>query len=154
VGIVWSSGEWDRSRSIPFSSFLSLLTADPEIEFWSLQGGSASSDAKALFDTGKMRDSAICGDGILPLASVIANLDLVITVDTLAAHLAGALAKPAWVLLQHVADWRWMLSTDRSPWYSSLRLFRQPVQGDWNGLLEIVSAELAALSRATDTLIA
>jgi ADP-heptose:LPS heptosyltransferase len=62
---------------------------------------------------------------------VISQLDLVITVDTLAAHLAGAMGVPAWVMLQYAADWRWMTGRSDSPWYPSLRLFRQPTPGDW-----------------------
>ncbi len=95
-----------------------------------------------------MRDAtAICGDGLLTLAATIANLDLVITVDTLAAHLAGALGKPAWVMLQHAADWRWMTARDDSPWYPSLRLFRQQRPGDWKSVVEAVRDALEAFVR-------
>jgi ADP-heptose:LPS heptosyltransferase len=73
---------------------------------------------------------------------MISELDLVITVDTLAAHLAGALGTPAWVLLQHAADWRWMHQREDSPWYPSLRLFRQPEPGDWRAVVQQVKAEL------------
>ena len=78
------------------------------------------------------------------LAAVISQLDMVITVDTLAAHLAGALGKPAWVMLQHAADWRWMHGRSDSPWYPSLRLWRQPAPGDWSGMMEQVCMELEA----------
>jgi ADP-heptose:LPS heptosyltransferase len=64
-------------------------------------------------------------------AALMDSLDLIITVDTAAAHLAGALGKPAWVLLKHVPDWRWLLERTDSPWYPTLRLFRQPNLGDW-----------------------
>ena len=69
------------------------------------------------------------------LAEFILHLDLVITVDTLAAHLAGALGVPCWVLLQHAADWRWMHAREDSPWYPTLRLFRQPIAGDWTSVI-------------------
>ena len=76
-------------------------------------------------------------------AALIANLDLVVTVDTSVAHLAGALGKPVWILLPHAPDWRWQLGRDDSPWYRSARLFRQATAGDWFGPLNRVAAELA-----------
>ena len=82
------------------------------------------------------------GDGILALAAVIRHMDLIITVDTLAAHLAGALGVPCWLLLQQRADWRWMCGREDSPWYPSLRLMRQRVPGGWAGLLAEVREEL------------
>jgi ADP-heptose:LPS heptosyltransferase len=73
----------------------------------------------------------LCDGGLVPLAAIISQLDLVLTVDTLAAHLAGAMNIPVWVMLQHEADWRWMIGRDDSPWYPSMRLFRQLRQGAW-----------------------
>jgi ADP-heptose:LPS heptosyltransferase len=75
-------------------------------------------------------------------AAMLANLDLIITVDTAVAHLAGALARPAWVLLPYMPDWRWMLDRADSPWYPSLRLFRQKMRGDWAEVMERVKREL------------
>jgi 2-polyprenyl-6-hydroxyphenyl methylase/3-demethylubiquinone-9 3-methyltransferase len=79
-------------------------------------------------------------------AAVLANLDVVITVDTSVAHLAGAMGKPVWVLLPFSPDWRWMLERSDSPWYPSMRLFRQTEPGAWGAVLEQVAAELAALA--------
>jgi ADP-heptose:LPS heptosyltransferase len=80
------------------------------------------------------------------LAATISRLDLVITVDTLAAHLAGALGVPAWVMLRHEADWRWMHDRGDSPWYPSLRLFRQPAPGDWASAIDDVRRALRSLT--------
>lgn len=90
----------------------------------------------------RLRDGAEFGIGLLNLAAIICNLDLVITVDTLAAHLAGALGKPAWVLLNYAADWRWMTDRRDSPWYPSIRLFRQPSPGNWDTVINVVQQEL------------
>ncbi len=138
IGLVWAGGDWNPARSIPLALADPLLSL-PGVELWSLQGGAAAEEAKGTL----MRDAtAICGAGQLALAGTIANLDLVITVDTLAAHLAGAMGKPVWVMLQAAADWRWMNKRTDSPWYPSMQLFRQPAQGDWEGLVSVVAAAL------------
>lgn len=141
VGVVWAAGDWNPSRSIPFSIFREILSST-DCEFWSLQGGAAQSDWDVLPFSSQLRDSAYLGPGLMTLACVISQLDLVITVDTLAAHLAGAMGIPAWLLLQHAADWRWMAHGNTSPWYPSLHLFRQPVSGDWQSLIQQVREEL------------
>jgi hypothetical protein len=141
VGIIWAAGDWNMARSLPFDLLLPLLRRS-SCEFWNLQGGRSRGEWKRAFGAPHLRDAAGCGEGILPLAAMIAQLDLVITVDTLAAHLAGALGKPAWLLLQHAADWRWMVQRSDSPWYRSLRLFRQPAQGDWETVVHTVAEEL------------
>jgi hypothetical protein len=132
AGVVWSSGEWNLTRSIPLAD-LRPLFEDPAVTFWNLQGGEVRNQWRELGSALNLRDTpALCADaGLVPLAAIISRLDLVITVDTLAAHLAGALGRPTWLLLQHAADWRWMHARDDSPWYPSLRIFRQPRQGDW-----------------------
>ena len=79
-------------------------------------------------------------------AGLIENLDLVITVDTAVAHLAGALGKQAWVLVPFLPDWRWMLHREDSPWYSSVRLFRQPAFRDWETPIRKLVQELSALA--------
>jgi ADP-heptose:LPS heptosyltransferase len=126
---------------LPFEFLAGLLTRK-DCQFWNLQGGPSRARWQTLASP-QLKDSPLLSDaGLVPLASVIAQLDLVITVDTLAAHLAGALNVPCWLLLQHAADWRWMIDRADSPWYPSLRLFRQPVAGDWHGVIDRVSQEL------------
>ncbi len=134
IGLVWAAGEWNPERSIPLAALNPLLQMEG-LEFWNLQGGPAAAEAGPT----SMRNAGeLCGDGLLALAATIANLDLVITVDTLAAHLAGALGTPAWVLLQQAADWRWMHARDDSPWYPQTRLFRQCRQSEWKPVVDAV----------------
>ena len=137
VGIVWSCGEWNLSRSVPFEHLRSLLNQSG-CEFWNLQGGEVRGEAG-----GRLCDAPeICDGDLLGLAGVISQMDLVITADTLAAHLAGAMNVPAWIMLQHAADWRWMTDRNDSPWYSSVRLFRQPKRDDWASVVTNVGRAL------------
>jgi hypothetical protein len=144
VGAVWSSGEWDPSRSMPFES-LKQIVSNTGFTFWNLQGGKVRQQWSSLAGATNVFDAtAFCADsGILPLAAFIAQLDLVITVDTLVAHLAGALGRPVWLMLQQAADWRWMANRDDSPWYPSMRIFRQAKQGDWASVANQVRHSLA-----------
>jgi ADP-heptose:LPS heptosyltransferase len=137
VGIVWSSGEWNPSRNVPFSLFRSLLE-EPQCEFWNLQGGAARTDCTHT----SVHCPERCVNSLLNLAALIAQLDLIITPDTLAAHLAGATGTPAFLLLQHAADWRWLHDRSDSPWYSTLRLFRQPRPNDWISVIHAVHTAL------------
>jgi hypothetical protein len=143
IGVVSSCGEWNPQRSPPARLLESLFDLEG-FELWNLEG----SDSPAAPHAGRMQDAlTICGDGLVALAATIANLDLILTVDTLAAHLAGALGKPAWVMLQHAADWRWMMGRDDSPWYPGMRLFRQPRPGDWESVIHSVIAALEVYER-------
>ena len=149
VGLVWSAGQWNPSRSIPFEALRSLLNVSG-VEFWSLQGDSARHDWRTLESGALRRDVYEVGDGILSLAAVIERMDLVITVDTLAAHLAGALGVPCWVLLHCRADWRWMCRRQDSPWYPSVRLWRQDEAEKWGAVLGQVRAALQAWARCSN----
>lgn len=141
VGVVWAAGDWNPQRSLPFH-FLKRLLSGSDCEFWSLQGGAAAAEWMGLPRSETFRDGSEFGEGLLSLAALVHTLDLVITVDTLAAHLAGAMGKPTWLLLNHAADWRWMVNRDDSPWYPSVRLFRQPSLGDWESVIDDVQEEL------------
>lgn len=141
VGIVWATGGWNPLRSIPLHCLRRLLNVSG-CELWNLQGGTARQTWRAIPNCPTLRDASVCGEGLLPFAAVVAQLDLVITVDTLAAHLAGALGVPAWLMLQYAADWRWMTERNDSPWYPSLRLFRQPFPDDWTSVVRNIEAEL------------
>ena len=134
IGLVTSAGSWNPSRTLP-AELLAPLIAAPGLDLWSL-------DHKPSLGLRSAMEA--CGDGIFPLAAAIASLDLVITVDTLAAHLAGALGKPCWLLLKHDTDWRWMHARADSPWYPTLRLFRQPQPDDWTSVIRTVCETLEA----------
>ena len=140
VGVVWAAGGWNPERSIDISLLRPVLLTKG-CEFWSLQGGAAQQGWSRLSVPG-LRDAADCGDGMMALAATIAHLDLVLTVDTLAVHLAGSMGIPAWVMLQHAGDWRWMVDRSDSPWYPSLRLFRQAAPGDWASVIRSVQHAL------------
>lgn len=149
VGLVWSAGQWNQTRNLPFHLLAQLLD-NAEVEFWNLQGVDSRDEEPYTHQSG-LREIMEYRDSILALAAAISQLDLVITVDTLAAHLAGALGVPAWVLLQFAADWRWMTGTTESPWYPSLRLFRQARQNDWQFVIDDVGRALQAWSRSRDS---
>lgn len=142
VGICWQGNpkqERDYVRSCPAECF-SVLREVPGVQLVSLQ-----------FGVGEIHTPA----GILPLgadlldfadtAGLIENLDLVITVDTAVAHLAGALGKPVWTLLANSADWRWFQEREDSPWYPTMRLFRQQGWGNWNSVFRMVTQALSEL---------
>jgi len=142
IGLVWSGSTThrnDRQRSIRLARLLPLLDAD--VEFISLQKECRAEDLELMRRDGRIRDVAGDLGDFADTAALLAELDLLITVDTSVAHLAGALGCPTWLLLPFAPDYRWLLGRADSPWYPSLRLFRQPALGDW----ESVVRELAAL---------
>jgi hypothetical protein len=134
VGLVWTAGEWNPERSLPFASLRPLL-AVVGCEFWNLGETSSAIAYVGAAGSEAMRQDPESKNSILRLAQIISQLDLVITVDTLAAHLAGALGIPCVVLLHYAADWRWMHEREDSPWYPSLQLIRQQVAGDWSSVI-------------------
>jgi tetratricopeptide (TPR) repeat protein len=147
VGIVWSGGHLykrNQGRSCPLGYFQPLLQLS-EIAFYSLQKGFAHNDLLDLGWQNQVRDLSSQLNDMADTAGAIAQLDLVITVDTSVAHLAGALGRPVWVLLSAIPDWRWMMERQDSPWYPTMRLFRQSQPGDWQGVMERVTAALQEL---------
>lgn len=144
VGLVWSGNAThtdDRNRSIALDRLAPLFDA-PGVQFFGVQRDLRDDDAQALRNAPGMLDLGRQLDDFADTAALIANLDLVIAVDTSVAHLAGALGKPVWILLPFCPDWRWLLEREDSPWYPSARLFRQPSAGDWNGVIEGLRAAL------------
>ncbi len=145
VGLVWSGGnlyKHNQSRSFTLSTLEPLLQV-PNIAFYSLQKGIPQIEITNLGWQEKLVDLSDRLTDMAETAAAIAQLDLVITVDTSVAHLAGALGKPVWVLLAQVPDWRWLQERTDSPWYPTMRLFRQQQAGDWQG---VIQAAIAALS--------
>jgi tetratricopeptide (TPR) repeat protein len=142
IGIVWAGNPkhpQDRYRSIAPERLASLLER-PGIRFYSLQKTEQAS-LREVED--KFIDIAPELLDLAETAAALLNLDLVITVDTATAHLAGALGRPCWVLLPFMPDWRWLLERTDSPWYPTLRLFRQSAPGDWDSAIKLVRDALS-----------
>ena len=140
VGLVWAASEWDTSRSVPLAE-LTPFHQVPGIAWFSLQQGKAAAEAgDAPFPLTHLSHLTV---DVRDAAYAMLLLDLVITVDTMAAHLAGALGRPVWLLLQHAPDWRWMDAGEGTPWYPTMRLFRQAVPGDWTTPILRMANELA-----------
>jgi hypothetical protein len=144
VGLVWRGGDWDTRRTLPFAALQPLLDL-PGIDFVLLQRGPALAEA-----AGSGLETVPDGDA-LATARTILTLDLVISIDTMVAHLAGALGAPVWTLLHMAPDWRWLEDREDSPWYPSMRLFRQHRTGMWNDVLLRVRAALQRWSEAAGT---
>ncbi len=143
VGLVWAGGPGhaNRNKSCSLKIFAPLATV-PNVTFYSLQKGPAareSADPSAGMELLDLTDQL---NDFADTAALIANLDLVISVDTAVAHLAGAMARPVWTLLSFAPDWRWLLDRPDSPWYPTMRLFRQPSIGNWEAVMEAVCRHL------------
>jgi hypothetical protein len=135
VGVVWRAGDWANHRSIPFADLAPLI--EVPVDWYVLQGEPGLQECPPGF-------GQVCGTrDISEAAAVIEALDLLITIDSMPAHLAGALGAPVWTLLSADADWRWMRERTDSPWYPSMRLYRQQ-HGDagWPAVIARVRAAL------------
>jgi Flp pilus assembly protein TadD len=149
VGLVWagrSEHKNDRNRSIALSVMAELANV-PNVHFVSLQKGPAAAQAREIASTFQLIDLTDQLQDFADTAALIENLDLVISVDTSVAHLAGAMGKPVWLLLPFAPDWRWMTDRSDSPWYPSMRLFRQSRIGDWSDVIPHVAERLKDLTK-------
>jgi tetratricopeptide (TPR) repeat protein len=148
IGIAWQGNpdpKVDMARAAPLAAF-APLDAIPNVRLISLQKG---------FGTGQLADSGLKAEALgedfdagphafADTAAVMANLDLIVSVDTSVAHLAGAMGRPVFVALKHVPEWRWMLDRPDSPWYPTMRLFRQRTKGDWGGVFAEIAKAVEA----------
>jgi tetratricopeptide (TPR) repeat protein len=148
VGLAWSGSPLhlnDHNRSIPLQLLTHLL--DVDATFVSLQRDPHPDDRATLFERADIVDLTRHLTDFSETAALVSCLDVVTTVDTSIAHLAGTLGCPTWIMLARTPDWRWLMNRDDSPWYPSVRLFRQTSEGDYAGVIDRVRAELARLAR-------
>lgn len=144
VGLAWAGNKThrnDRKRSLTLAN-LGCLGRIPGVRFYSLQKGDRADQARTPPTGMQLVDWSNDLLDFADTAALVVNLDLVISVDTAVAHLAGALGKPVWVLLPSIPDWRWLQGRDDSPWYPMMRLFRQGAPGDWDAVIDRVATEL------------
>jgi len=144
VGLVWAGRpqQWDdRKRTISLA-MLAPLAAVTGVTFYSLQKGPAAAEAAAPPPGMKLVDPSARIADFSDTAALASLLDLVVTIDTSVAHLAGAMGLPVWVLTAHAPDWRYHLGREDNPWYPTMRLFRQQRDGDWTGAIARVAAAL------------
>jgi tetratricopeptide (TPR) repeat protein len=153
VGLVWSGSSThakDGYRSISLAQLKPLFDVEG-VHFFSLQMGSGAEQLATA--PVEITNLAPAITDMADTAALLTNLDLIITVDTSVAHLAGALAIPTWVMIPFAPDWRWLMDREDSPWYPTMRLFRQPEFGDWQSVLLRIHAELAALAGGDRTVL-
>jgi hypothetical protein len=146
VGISWSGrrDSWlNQHKSVPFPVVLEMIRNNPQYEWINLQADASDDEVVALQDAGvTMFPGSI--NSFLDTAGLMNHLDVVIGVDTAVSHLAGALGRSTWIMLNNYAtDWRWLLNRDSSPWYGTVRLFRQPAMGDWTSVTKKVGQFLS-----------
>jgi hypothetical protein len=147
IGITWGgspSHAGDRFRSFPLSCFGALARVRG-VRLYSLQKGPVGAELKACGDQMRVTDLSEQITDFADTAAIMSQLDLVISCDSSPAHLAGALGVPVWVALPFAPDWRWMLEREDSPWYPTMRLFRQQKAGDWDEVFRRIAQALEAL---------
>lgn len=145
VGLVWAGNQKpDPARTCPLKELVRLGDVKG-VRFYSLQKESFAIEPKQQPPIPMIDLSPDLKD-LADAAAAISHLDLVISVDTSVAHLAGALGKPVWTLLPYLADWRWLVNRSDTPWYPTMRLFRQPRQGEWGDVLDCVTKNLLSVS--------
>jgi tetratricopeptide (TPR) repeat protein len=144
VALAWAGRPThnnDRNRSITLSQ-LAPLAAVPGVSFVSLQKGPAAAQCANWVGAAPLLNLDNIIESFDDSAAILANVDLLISVDTSMVHLAGAMGRPVWAMLPYAPDWRWLLGREDTPWYPSVRLFRQPRPRDWNGVIAQVAAAL------------
>jgi ADP-heptose:LPS heptosyltransferase len=147
IGLAWSGNpghQNDASRSLPLEQLLSHLPK--KYEYISLQKEVREEDRLILESSPDISSFESSLSDFSDTAALIECMDLVITVDTSVAHLSGALGKKTWLLLPHSPDWRWLLDRSDSPWYPSMKLYRQSISQDWGEVLDKVKSDLLALT--------
>jgi len=147
IGLVWAGNprhRQDRFRSIALGALAPLLERR-DVAWFSLQVGERAADIAAAGLTGRIANLAPDLKDFADTAAALSALDLTICVDTAVLHLAGALGRPAWLMLPRVVDWRWMMERDDTPWYASVQLFRQSTQGDWAPVVVQIGAALQSV---------
>jgi hypothetical protein len=143
VGLIWESGDWDERRSVSFSE-IKRLGQVPGVDWHILQRDALRAGWDG--ELGKISG----GDNPLDDARMMCALDLIVSVDTMTAHLAGALGRPTWTLLPYDADWRWMRDRHDTPWYPTMRLFRQQRDGCWDTVIDRIASDLHRLCGASN----
>jgi hypothetical protein len=145
VGFAWSGrrDSWiNQHKAMPFETMLGLIRSHVDYEWYNLQTDCTAEEEKELVSAG-VRCFPGGVNSFADTAALVANLDVVVSVDTATAHLAAALGKPTWIMLNNYAPcWRWLLNRDDTPWYATARLFRQPQMGDWATVVERIKLHL------------
>ncbi len=140
IGLQWTAGDWNHDRNLSFAALQPLINL-PGIRFVPLQEH-LDADEQEHF-------AGMTPVDVFGVSRQIADCDLIITVDTMVAHLAGSLGATTWTLLKHDADWRWLSNRDDTPWYPSMRLYRQQTAGDWRPVVARVCADVTSLFELT-----
>jgi hypothetical protein len=146
VGFSWSGRKdsWiHQHKSVPFSVILDMIKTNPQYDWINLQVDASPEEEAQLSEVGVTRYPGTI-TSFADTAALMMHMDVVVSVDTAISHLAGALGRPTWIMLnQYGLDWRWLLHRDDSPWYTTARLFRQPVRGDWTSVTKKISQFLS-----------
>jgi tetratricopeptide (TPR) repeat protein len=151
VGLVWAGSKghkWNTQRSFDLKAFAPLWKVSGKVQFISLQKGTAAAQLREAQVLVSLKDGVATAKDFADTATVVAGLDLVITVDTAVAHLTGSMKQPVWLLIPETPDWRWGLEGETTPWYPTARLFRATREGGWAELMERLARELEALCEA------
>jgi Flp pilus assembly protein TadD len=149
IGVIWAGRPThnnDRNRSVQLADF-APITQVPGIALLALQKGPRTDQAGAYYGRAPLINIGAEIADYDDTMAILENLDLLVTVDTSAAHLAGAMGRPVWIMLPHAPDWRWLLDRADTPWYPSARLFRQQSARTWDAVMRTIATELAGVQQ-------